>query len=239
MPYLNSLLSNSFVNVPSSNLSIRSLSHGDQSWSTPTNVYPSVVANSMLIECQDELKSPSTESVTTEQTNPMSPTDKSPLNDNDMKTEFVNFRKKQFETGHVENIVRDPQRESKTKKYSEKKKYETEWNRLTAIADVESVMERASHFEDIDPDKFARLRSKLPTSPPIQENSTSDETFVYDLNPSQNHFYDHSNQGQFKMLKPATRQSSLDSSSSLSMPRGSCAQARFRKPTLLSAHTSH
>ena len=229
MPYLNSFLSNSFVNVPSSNLAIRSLSHADQSWSTPTNVYPSGVANSMSIECQDELKSPSTESVTTEQTNPMSPTDKSPLNDNDMKTEFVNFRKKQFETGHVENIVRDPQRESKTKKYSEKKKYETEWNRLTAIADVESVMERASHFEDIDPDKFARLRSKLPTSPPIQENSTSDETFVYDLNPSQNHFYDHSNQGQFKMLKPATRQSSLDSSSSLSMPRGSCAQPLFRK----------
>ena len=42
----------------------------------------------------------------------------------------------------------------KQKKYSEKKKYENEWNRLTAVADVESVMERASHFEDIDPDKF-------------------------------------------------------------------------------------
>jgi hypothetical protein len=49
----------------------------------------------------------------------------------------------------------------KAKQYSEKKKYENEWNRLTAVADVETVMERASNFEDIDPDKFARLDSKL------------------------------------------------------------------------------
>ena len=144
------------------------------------------------------------------------------MNENDMKTEFVNFRKKQFETGHVENIVHDTQRESKTKKYSEKKKYENEWNRLTAVQDVESVMERASHFEDIDPDKFARLKSKLPTSPPPQqENSLSQDDYLHDTNYNQMIFYDGQPLSQFKLLKPSTRQSSFDSSSSFSIPRGS------------------
>ena len=145
----------------------------------------------------EEVKSPSTDSFTTEK---------------DMKTEFVNFRKKQFETGHVENIVHDTQRESKTKKYSEKKKYENEWNRLTAVADVESVMERASHFEDIDPDKFARLKSKLPSSPPPQDNLPIQEDFAHEMNPQQVIFYDA--QPQFKMLK------SFDSPSSFAIPRG-------------------
>jgi hypothetical protein len=174
----------------------------------------------MIVENQEELKSPSTDSVTTETPSQIASNEKSPINENDMKTEFVNFRKKQFETGHVENIVRDPQRESKTKKYSEKKKYENEWNRLTAVADVETVMERASHFEDIDPDKFARLKSKLPTSPPIPDQIDSQENFIYDFNP--NHFYDsQQQQSQYKMLKPPSRQASLDSSSTFSFPRGS------------------
>jgi hypothetical protein len=149
----------------------------------------------------EELKSPSTDSLT---------------NEKDMKTEFVNFRKKQFETGHVENIVHDTQRESKTKKYSEKKKYENEWHRLTAVADVESVMERASHFEDIDPDKFARLKSKLPNSPPLQENLTFQEDYAYNINQNQITFYD--TQPQFRMLKPIS--TTFDSSSPFSIQRG-------------------
>ena len=180
----------------------------------PKSVYSSEIPSSILIEHRDDIKSPSTtDSLVTDQTTAVSSSnEKSPLNDHDMKTEFVNFRKKQFETGHVENIVRDPQRESKTKKYSEKKKYENEWNRLTAIADVESVMDRASHFEDIDRDKFARLKSKLPSSPPVQDNLEMQESFLYDFNPMQHHFYDHSTQPQFKILKPSIRQPPLDSS---------------------------
>jgi hypothetical protein len=146
---------------------------------------------------RDELKSPSTDSLT---------------NEKDMKTEFVNFRKKQFETGHVENIVRDTQRESKTEKYSEKKKYENEWNRLTAIADVESVMERAAHFEDVDPDKFARLRSKHPNSPP-PDNLTFQEDYLHDINTNNIIFYDTQPQSQLKTFDPA---------SSFSIPRGKC-----------------
>jgi hypothetical protein len=154
----------------------------------------------------EELKSPSTDSMT---------------NEKDMKTEFVNFRKKQFETGHVENIVRDPQRESKTKKYSEKKKYENEWNRLTAVADLESVMERASHFEDIDPDKFARLKSKLPNSPPPQDNSLFQNDYLHDINPNQFIFYDALPQSQYKMIKPTY-------DSSFSIPRGNTRKKSFR-----------
>ena len=147
----------------------------------------------------DELKSPSTDSMTTEK---------------DMKTEFVNFRKKQFETGHVENIVRDPQRESKTKKYSEKKKYENEWNRLNAVTDLESVMERASHFEDIDPDKFARLKSKLPSSPPPQDDSAFQDDYMHEMNANQLVFYDAL--PQYKMLKPI----STTYDSPFTIPRG-------------------
>jgi hypothetical protein len=187
-------------------------------WAPATNIYSPPVSNAMIVESHEELKSPSTDSMTTETPSQITSNEKSPINENDMKTEFVNFRKKQFETGHVENIVRDPQRESKTKKYSEKKKYENEWNRLTAVADVESVMERASHFEDIDPDKFARLKSKLPTSPTIHQNLNSQENFIYDFNP--NHFYDSQTPSQFKMLKPTTRHSSIDLSHPLTIPRG-------------------
>lgn len=150
----------------------------------------------------EELKSPSTDSTT---------------NDKDMKTEFVNFRKKQFESGHVENVVRDPQRESKTKKYSEKKKYENEWNRLTAVADVESVMERASHFEDIDPDKYARLKSKLPSSPPPEQETVEfHEDFPQSFHPNQINFYD--TQPQLKILKPISN--IYESPSAFSLSRG-------------------
>ncbi|CAF1149164.1 unnamed protein product [Didymodactylos carnosus] len=136
-----------------------------------------------------------------------------------MKTEFVNFRKKQFETDHVENLVCDTQRESKTKKYSEKKKYENDWNRLTATADAETVIERASHFEDINPDKFARLKSKLPSSPPPSDMSLGDEN-GYDPSALQMIFYDGQTQPSMRMLKGiSTRQSSLDSLSSFSYPR--------------------
>ncbi|CAF1007721.1 unnamed protein product [Adineta ricciae] len=200
-------------NIPVLNPYVNTPSNRYDDWSRPTH-FSSPVSTS-LIESHEELKSPSTDSATTETRSQIASNEKSPLNDNDMKTEFVNFRKKQFETGHVENIVRDPQRESKTKKYSEKKKYENEWNRLTAVADVESVMERASHFEDIDPDKFARLKSKLPTSPPAHDNLNLQDNFHYDFNP--NYLYD--SQNQYKLLKPTARQSSIELSSSLPIPR--------------------
>ena len=130
-----------------------------------------------------------------------------------MKTEFVNFRKNQFETGRV---VRAPERESTTKHYSEKKKYENEWNRLTAVSDLESVMERASHFEDIDPDKYARLKSKLPNSPPSDDKYHSQENFLYP-----NPFYE-SQTTQMKVLKhQASRQSLPDTSTTtFPFPRG-------------------
>ncbi len=218
VPLINPSL-NSFVNSPSNRFSLNNVPSSDE-WSR-TNLYPSPVSNSIIVESREGLKSPSSDSVTTE-TPPsqIASNEKSPVNENDMKTEFVNFRKKQFETGHVENLVHDSQRESKTKKYSEKKKYENEWNRLTAVADVETVMERASHFEDIDPDKFARLKSKLPTSPPAHDNINSQENFIYDFN--QSPFYDSQiqTQSQFKILKPSTRQSSIDLSTSLPIPRG-------------------
>jgi hypothetical protein len=174
--------------LPLGNSSFNLPSEEQTQWTSPSSSH-------------DELKSPSTEDSLT--------------NEKDMKTEFVNFRKKQFETGHVENIVRDPQRESKTKKYSEKKKYENEWNRLTAVADVESVMERASHFEDIDPDKFARLRSKHPNSPP-PEGLTFQDDYLHDGNTNNIMFYD--TQPQLKMLKPVSN--TFDSASSFSIPRG-------------------
>ncbi|CAF0744593.1 unnamed protein product, partial [Didymodactylos carnosus] len=129
---------------------------------------------------EEELKSPSTETTTGSNEGVGSP--QQDEEEDNMKTEFVNFRKKQFETGHVENVPDDRQRERLSKKYSEKKKYESEWNRITSVADVESVMERASHFEDIDPDKFARLKSKLPTSPPPSSNGHGDiEQKQYEL----------------------------------------------------------
>jgi len=168
-----------------------------------TSFNPPTECTSPSSSRDEELKSPSTDSLT---------------NEKDMKTEFVNFRKKQFETGHVENIVHDTQRESKTKKYSEKKKYENEWNRLTAVADVESVMERASHFEDIDPDKFARLKSKLPNSPPPEEDLIFQDDYIHDINSNQINFYDAQPSTQFKMLKPIS--TTYDSPSSFSIPRG-------------------
>ncbi|CAF1414702.1 unnamed protein product [Adineta steineri] len=207
IPVINAPL-NTYVNNPSNRFPIANVPSAEE-WSR-TNLY-----SPPMIESHEELKSPSSDSQTTETPSQVASNEKSPINENDMKTEFVNFRRKQFETGTVENIVHDSQRDSKTKKYSEKKKYETEWNRLTAVADVESVMERASHFEDIDPDKFARLKSKLPTSPPAHDNLNLQENFTYDTN--QNQFYD--SQPQFKILKPTTRQSSMDLSSSLPIPR--------------------
>jgi hypothetical protein len=178
--------------IPLVNSSFNLPSEDQTEWTSPSS-------------SRDELKSPSTDSMT---------------NEKDMKTEFVNFRKKQFETGHVENIVHDAQRESKTKKYSEKKKYETEWNRLTAKADVESVMARASHFEDIDPDKFARLKSKLPGSPPPsqEESVTHQDDYVHNINSDQISFYDVQLQSQFKMIKPVA--TTFNSASSFQIPRG-------------------
>ena len=67
------------------------------------------------------------------------------------KAEFVNFRKKQ-----LEKSLHEPQRDSRTTT----KKYQNEWHRLTATTDVESVMERAAHFEEIDPEKFPRFKAK-------------------------------------------------------------------------------
>ncbi|CAF4756372.1 unnamed protein product, partial [Rotaria sp. Silwood1] len=52
-------------------------------------------------------------SITTETPSQITSSDKSPTNGTDMKTEFVNSPKKQFKTGHVEIIVRDPQRQPK------------------------------------------------------------------------------------------------------------------------------
>ncbi len=90
----------------------------------------------------------------------------------------------------MEKIVRVLQHELKSKKY------ENEWNRLTTVDDVKSVMERGSHFEDIiDPDKFARVKSTLPTSPPMHEKFKQEKEFPYDFNP--NHFYVSQRQSHF------------------------------------------
>ena len=100
-----------------------------------------------------------------------------------------------------------------------KKKYENEWNRLTAVADVESVMERASHFEDIDPDKFARLKSKHPNSPPPPaENLTNEDNYLHDTNTNNIIFYDTQPHTQLKVIKslPTT----FEPTSSFSIPRG-------------------
>lgn len=218
IPVVNQPLNN-FVNVPSNRLPMVNVPKTTEEWSS-TNVYSTGVQNSMLVQPREEIKSPSTDSVITETPSQVIPNEKSPINEADMKTEFVNFRKKQFETGHVENIVRDTQRESKTKKYSEKKKYENEWNRLTAIADVESVMERASHFEDIDPDKFARLKSKYPLAQSLHESFDTPENFLYEFNQHNNYDSQMHSQSQFKMLKPITGPSSIDSTCLLGIPRG-------------------
>jgi hypothetical protein len=80
-------------------------------------------------------------------------------------------------------------------------------------------MERASHFEDIDPDKFARLKSKLPNSPPPSEDNLSYQyDYIHDISPSQINFYDTQPQPQFKMLKPI--QNTFDPTSPFSIPRG-------------------
>ncbi|CAF1315183.1 unnamed protein product [Rotaria sordida] len=166
--------------LPLVNSSLNLPSEEENQWTCPTTSH-------------QELKSPSSDSLIN---------DKNSANENDMKTEFVNFRKKQFETGHVENLVHDTQRESKTKLYSEKKKYENEWNRLTAVADVESVMKRAAHFEDIDPDKFARLKSKFPNSSLSQDNIAFQDDYIYDIHPNQITSCDAQPQSQLKMIKP-------------------------------------
>lgn len=85
-------------------------------------------------------------------------------NENSTKTDFVNFRKKQFETGHVENLLHSSDQQTKKKFVSEKSKYENEWNRLTASTAVETVMERAAHFEEIDPEKFLKFKAKTNSS---------------------------------------------------------------------------
>ncbi|CAF3800055.1 unnamed protein product [Adineta steineri] len=173
--------------IPLGNSSFNLSSEDQNQWTSPSS-------------SRDEIKSPSTDSIT---------------NDKEQKTEFVNFRKKQFETGHVENIVHDKQRDSKAKKYSEKKKYEHEWNRLTTTGDVESVMARASHFEDIDPDKFTRFKSKPSNTPPLseQENIVYQDDEIQNINPDQISFYE----SQFKMVKPIA--TSFNSTSSFQIPR--------------------
>ena len=59
----------------------------------------------MMVETSEDLKSPSSDSALTELPSQLTSNEKSAINENDMKTEFVNFRKKQFETGNIENIV--------------------------------------------------------------------------------------------------------------------------------------
>ncbi|CAF1126047.1 unnamed protein product [Adineta ricciae] len=155
--------------LPMVNTSFNLPSQDQTQWTSPSS------------SSRDEVKSPSSDSMGT---------------DKDMKTEFVNFRKKQFETGHVENLAHDNQSDSKMKKYSEKKKYENEWNRLTAVADVESVMTRASHFEDIDPNKFAKFKSKPSNSPtPSQQESI---LYQEDDHLEQGGYYE----SQYKLMKP-------------------------------------
>ena len=150
---------------------------------------------------RDDVKSPSSDSL---------------ANDKDKKTEFVDFRKKQFETGHVENLVRDAQRDSTTKKYSEKKKYENEWSRLTATTDVESVMTRASHFEDIDPNKFVKFKSKPSDSPTASqlESVLYHEEDMGQAGPEQGSYYE----SQFKMMKPVV--STFTAGATYHVPRG-------------------
>lgn len=181
--------------IPLINSSLYNLSEDQNRW---LNLTPS----------QQQLNSPSVDSLIS---------DKCAIDENDMKTEFVNFRKKQFETGYVENLVHNTQRESKTKKYSEKKKYENEWNRLTSVTDVDSVMKRAAHFENIDPDKFARLKSKLPNSELPEDTLTFQGDYFHDIYQNPVMFYDAQPQSQFKTVN---RSSASSNSTSLPMPQG-------------------
>lgn len=183
--------------IPITNSSLKMTSEKQRSWSSSS------------LSSRNEMKSPSTDSLTNE---------KPSVNENDMKTEFVNFRKKQFETGHVENLLHDTQRESKTKKYSEKKKYENEWKHLTAVSAVESVMKRAEHFEDVDPDKFGRLKSKYLNSPPTNETLVMQDDYSHDIHPNQFNFFDAQNQLQFKQLKSISK--NFDPNSSFSTSKG-------------------
>ena len=174
--------------LPMVNASFNLPSQDQTHWTSPSS------------SSRDEVKSPSSDSMGT---------------DKDMKTEFVNFRKKQFETGHVENLAHDNQSDSKMKKYSEKKKYENEWNRLTAVADVESVMTRASHFEDIDPNKFAKFKSKPSNSPtPSQQESI---LYQEDDHLEQGGYYE----SQYKLMKPIV--------TSFQMPRGMLKHSFLKK----------
>ncbi|CAF4598549.1 unnamed protein product, partial [Rotaria sp. Silwood2] len=103
-------LTRGYVNLPSNCYSVSNLPTNTE-WTLTTNVYSPVVSNAMIVESREELKFPSTDSITTETPSEITSSDKSPINGTDMKTEFVNSPKKQFKIGHVEIIVRDPQRQ--------------------------------------------------------------------------------------------------------------------------------
>ncbi|CAF4924606.1 unnamed protein product [Rotaria sp. Silwood1] len=114
------VLLNSFVNLPSNCYSVSNLRTNTE-WTLATNVYSPVASNAMIVESREELKSLSTDSITTETPSQITSSDKSPINGTDMKTEFVNSPKKQFKTGHVEIIICDPRCQSKKKILKKKK----------------------------------------------------------------------------------------------------------------------
>ena len=138
---------------------------------------------------QDELKFPSANCLTNE---------KSLVNKNDTKTEFVNHRRKQFESRHVEKLVHDSKEESKTKLNSGKKEYDKEWNRLIAVADIEFPMKHAAHFEN----EFARLKSKYSNSTLIKEKFTFQDDYHPEVYSNQLIFDNSQSQSQHEAFKP-------------------------------------
>ncbi|CAF0957659.1 unnamed protein product [Rotaria sordida] len=87
------VLLNSYVNLPSNCYSVSNLPTNTE-WTLVTNVYSPVASNAMIVESREELKSISTDSITTETSSQITSSDKSPINGTDMKTEFDNSPKK-------------------------------------------------------------------------------------------------------------------------------------------------
>ncbi|CAF3538278.1 unnamed protein product [Rotaria sordida] len=82
-----------YVNLPSNCYSVSNLPTNTE-WTLVTNVYSPVASNAMIVESREELKSISTDSITTETSSQITSSDKSPINGTDMKTEFDNSPKK-------------------------------------------------------------------------------------------------------------------------------------------------
>ncbi len=92
VPVINPLLNN-YVNVLSNCYSVSNIPSSTE-WTPPTNVYSPSVSNAMIAKSWEGLKSPLKDSIKIEIPSQITSNEKSPISETDMKTEFVNFRKK-------------------------------------------------------------------------------------------------------------------------------------------------